>query len=331
MTTRELVDPELLPLIDAFPPVALSAELLAPMREALNVRFDMLAEPELALEWHAAAGRDGAKPVDLLLVRPTANGKLRPAILFLHGGGMVVGSAHGFRHNAAALAQEHGAVVVSVDYRLAPETPFPGPQEDCYAALAWLADNATSLDVDPSRIAVMGESAGAGLAAALAVMARDRGEYRLCGQILVTPMLDCRTGGPESLYDNPTTGEFIWTRESNAFGWTALRGEYRADDHRAGWFSPALAADLTGVAPAMIVIGSLDLFLDESLAYTARLSAARVPTELHVYPGAVHGFTLIAASRVARRASRDVAAAIDAMFAEDNEHIQTEAIEMAKR
>lgn len=331
MTTRELVDPELLPLVDALPPVALSAELLAPMREALNARFDTLPEPVLPIEWHAAPGRDGARPVDLLLVRPAVDDRARPAILFLHGGGMVVGSAHGFRRNAAALAHEHGAVVVSVDYRLAPETPFPGPQEDCYAALAWLTDNAASLGVDPRRIAVMGESAGAGLAAALALMARDRGEYRLCGQVLVTPMLDCRTGGPDSLHDNPATGEFIWTRESNAFGWTALRGEYRANDHRAGWFSPALAADLTGLAPTIIVIGSLDLFLDESLAYIARLSAAHVPTELHVYPGAVHGFTLMTASRVALRASRDVAAAIDAMLAEDNDHDETGAIELAER
>lgn len=310
MNTRSLVDPELLLLIDSALPPFFSAETLGPVREALEARFDALPEPELQIEKQRTVSTTTHPSVELLVVHPSDPGAAMPAILFIHGGGMIVGSARAFRSNAAALAEKHCAVVVSVDYRLAPETQFPGPQEDCYAALAWMVANAADMGIDPDRIAVMGESAGAGLAAALAQMVRDRGEYRLCGQVLVTPMLDHRTGGADSLYDNPVTGEFMWTRENNLFGWNSLRGEYRADDARAGWFSPSLAENLADLAPAIITIGGLDLFLDESFAYAGRLAAARVPVELHVYPGAIHGFTLMAGARVAQQAERDVDTAI---------------------
>jgi acetyl esterase/lipase len=197
-------------------------------------------------------------------------------------------------------------VIVSVDYRLAPENPFPAPQEDNYAGLLWLAEHADELNVDPVRIVVMGESAGGGLAASLAQMARDRGGPRLAGQVLIYPMLDWRTGGPDDRWNNAHTGEFIWTHTKNQFGWTSLRGDYRPADHRKGWFSPALAEDLAGLAPAYIATGSLDLLLDEDLDYARRLIDAGVPCELHVYPGAIHAFEMVPDTALAAQSQMDL-------------------------
>jgi triacylglycerol lipase len=197
-------------------------------------------------------------------------------------------------------------VIVSVDYRLCPETPFPGPQEDNYAGLLWLAEHAEELGVDPSRIVVMGESAGGGLAASLALMARDRGGPRLAGQVLVYPMLDWRTGGPDDCWKNRHTGEFIWTHAKNQFGWNALRGDYSPTDARKGWFSPALADDLAGLPPTYMMTGALDLFLDEDLDYARRLADAGVPIELHVYPGAIHAFEMVPDTALQRQAMTDL-------------------------
>jgi len=230
----------------------------------------------------------------------------RAAILHIHGGGMVVGVADTATVTKCPLALEHDAVVVSVDYRLAPETPFPGPQEDNYAALLWLVGHASELGVDPARIVVMGESAGGGLAASLSQMTRDRGGPKLAGQVLIYPMLDWRTGGPECQHNNRHTGEWIWTRAKNRFGWEALRGDYEPSDDRKGWFSPTLADDLSGLPLAYIATGALDLFLDEDLAYARRLIDAGVPCELHVYPGAIHGFEMVPETTLAAQAAADL-------------------------
>jgi acetyl esterase/lipase len=209
-------------------------------------------------------------------------------------------------HGPSNLAKRTGVPVASVDYRLAPEAPFPGPQEDCYAALSWLARNSAELGIDPRRIGVTGESAGGGLAAAVAHMARDRGGPKLAAQILVYPMLDHRVGGESDPWRNRHTGEFVWTRESNQFGWEALRGDYPARDARKAWFSPSLADDLSALPPTWIGVGSLDLFLDEDLDYARRLIDAGVPVELHLYPGAFHGFNMLEDARVTKDFSRDL-------------------------
>ena len=205
-------------------------------------------------------------------------------------------------------------MVVSVDYRLAPEAPFPAPQEDCYAALQWLARNGDELQIDPSRIVVFGESAGGGLAASVALMARDRGGPALAGQVLIYPMLDYRTGGPEDRWANAHTGEFIWTRDKNRFGWESLRGGYEPSDERKGWFSPSLAEDLAGVAPAYISTGALDLFLDEDLDYARRLIDAGVSTELHVYPGAIHAFEMVPGTVLQAQAQVDLKRGLERLF-----------------
>jgi triacylglycerol lipase len=225
---------------------------------------------------------------------------------------MIIGSAKSMQHGPAAMAKTLGIPIASVEYRLAPEHSFPAPQEDCLAGLAWLAANAAGLGVDQARIAIVGESAGGGLAAATALMARDSGGPKLAAQFLIYPMLDHRTGGPQCRYSNPGVGEFVWTKDSNRFGWASLQGDYQPDDHRKGWFSPALADSLEGLPPTWIGTGALDLFLDENLDYARRLTAAGVPVELHVYAGAPHAFQLVAESRAAQMFYRDLFGAVTA-------------------
>jgi acetyl esterase len=308
LNTRHLVDPELLPMIDA-PTALMDFGNLSQTRIEADAMFDLFPPPAREGVWHNVG------EVRVLVFTPPGD-QQRPAILHIHGGGMVIGSAHGFRRGPAAMAIAADAVVVSVDYRLAPETPFPGPQEDCYAALLWLFANADELGIDPARIAVAGESAGAGLAAAVALMARDRGGPTLCGQILTYPMLDHRTGGLDCQWRNPVTGEFVWTRAHNRFGWDALQGNYALDDERIGWFSPARATDLSGLPPAWIGVGSLDLFVDENFDYAQRLIAAGVSTEFHCYAGAPHGFNILAATQVSQALNRDLIAATRRLLSE---------------
>jgi triacylglycerol lipase len=306
--SRHLVDPELQPMLE-MPDISLTAETLADVRIHPLFSGEGLPQPPFPITeaWAPVAGGPPGNPdVRLVVIDPPSEQRGRAVILHVHGGGMVVGTATLAGLNKWPLAQEHDCVIVSVDYRLCPENPFPAPQEDCYAALLWLADHADELDIDPARIVVMGESAGGGLAASLAQMTRDRGGPTLAGQVLIYPMLDWRTGGPDDRWKNAHTGEFIWTHAKNRFGWRSLQGAYSPTDARKGWFSPALADDLAGLAPAYISTGSLDLFLDEDLDYARRLIDAGVRTELHVYPGAIHAFELVPDTRLAAQAQGDL-------------------------
>lgn len=305
MSTRHLVDPELLPLLDLMPPTDLAAMDLNELRVASNARYAFLGAPAIAPVIHTIAGPGG--PLEVYLYDPAPGTPGRAALLHIHGGGMIMGSASVMQAGPAAMAQALGIPVASVEYRLAPEHPFPAPQEDCLAALDWLV---SLPEVDPARVGVIGESAGGGLAAAVALMARDLGGPALAAQFLTYPMLDHRTGGGQCRYNNATTGEFIWTRASNRFGWAALQGSYAPTDHRKGWFSPSLAEDLSGLPPTWIGTGSLDLFFDEDLDYARRLVAAGVAVELHSYPGAIHAFNAVAGSRLAQAFGRDLMSAI---------------------
>ena len=304
MTTRHLVDPQILEMLD-MPSLDLTAETLPEIRVNPMFTGELVPPPPFPVS-EAWAPSEHGPDVRLVVMNPPSEAQGRGAVLHLHGGGMVVGTADRAVADKPQLALEHDCVVVSVDYRLAPETPFPGPQEDNYAALLWLAENAASLGVDPARILVMGESAGGGLAASLALMTRDRDGPKLAGQVLIYPMLDWRTGSGACPYANRHTGEWVWTREKIRFGWNALRGDYQPVDARKAWFSPALADDLAGVAPAYISTGALDLFLYEDLAFARRLIDCGVPTELHVYPGAIHAFEMVPDTTLAEQAAMDL-------------------------
>lgn len=308
MSSHHLIDPELLPLLELMPTRSFGMEHIPQLREMSEGRFAFLDAPPLAPQKVTIAGPGG--DLDLYLYDPHPRRTGRGALLHVHGGGMIMGSARTIQHGPSAIAAATGTLVASVEYRLAPEHPFPAPQEDCLAALHWLAGAAEEWAFDPAKMAVIGESAGGGLAAAVALMARDQGGPALAAQFLTYPMLDHRTGSPDCRYANPMTGEFIWTREANQLGWAALRGDYRADDHRKGWFSPALADELAGLPPTWIGTGSLDLFFDENLDFARRLTAAGVPVEVHSYPGAIHAFNAVAGARLTQAYARDLMGAI---------------------
>jgi triacylglycerol lipase len=315
MDSRHLVDPELRPMIDAEPAVHGAAERLEENRAAVMDMFTLNSPPESKPDRLASAPRlQGEGEVPLRIFYPSTELRLRPAILEIHGGGFLFGAAAISDVPNRAFASRHDAVVIAVDYRLAPETPFPGPLEDCYAALAWVVANAEPLGIDLERLIVLGASAGGGLAAALAQLVRDRGEYRLSAQFLIYPMIDHRTGSPDDPYNNPLAGQFGWTRESNQFGWASMRGTAPIEDSRLGHFSPANARTLAGLPPTFIAVGALDLFLDEDIAYASRLIREGVPTELHVYPGAPHGFNLLETADVAKRFNLALAGALDRVF-----------------
>ena len=315
MTTRHLVDREIAPLLDMFPPVDLAAAPIAEIREQAGRAYAFMPPPAILPEQVVISAAHGGPDIIVYLYRPTETKPDRGAILHIHGGGMVMGSAKQIQASPSMLAVAAGVPVATVEYRLAPEHPFPAPQEDCHSALVWLARQAEALGFDANRIVVAGESAGGGLAAALAIMARDLGGPHIAGQLLTYPMLDHRTGSDDCLYGNPNTGEFIWTRASNRFGWGALQGDYAADDARKGWFSPSLADDLSHLPAAYIATGSLDLFFDENLDYARRLTAAGVPVELHSYAGAIHAFNAVPGAAIAERCNAGLMAAAAAMTA----------------
>lgn len=200
-----------------------------------------------------------------------------------------------------------GCAAVSVEWRRPPEHPFPAPMNDCYAGLHWTHKNAAELRIDPQRIAVGGASSGGGSAAGLALLARDRGELPICFQLLVYPMLDDRNVTPASLEVSDPT---VWNRASNLIGWRSYVGDAVGSEAVSPYAAPTRATDLTGLPPAYLPVGDVDLFLDEDIEYAQRLLQAGVPTELHVYPGGIHGFDLLApASGLAGRfrAERDEA------------------------
>ncbi len=309
MDTRKLVDPALLATLDAFPTVALTDELLAPMREAerfAQFPFNGPSEAAAAIEQsiRAAPGPAGAPDVMLTIYTPRDPQRVRPGIYHIHGGGYVGGSAAQLEHIHRALAYELNCIIVSVDYRLAPEHRFPAAIEDCYAGLAWTFVNAPSLGLDTKRLGVMGESAGGGLAAALALLARDRREFKLAFQHLIYPMLDDRTCiAPKP---NPVAGEFIWTPHNNRYGWTALLGREPGGPDVSPYAAAARATDLSDLPPAFIACPTLDLFIDEDVDYARGLMRAGVPVELIVYPGGFHGFDVFGADApISVRARQD--------------------------
>jgi acetyl esterase/lipase len=208
-----------------------------------------------------------------------------PGILWMHGGGMFSGSRFGSIQNLLDLVKSLDMVCVSIEYRLAPEHPDPAPLEDCYTALVWVGKNLEALGINPSKLMIGGSSAGGGLAAGVALYARDHGGPTLCAQLLQSPMLDDRL---QSLSSYQYIDEGTWSRGSNETGWSALLGERKGGEHVSIYAAPGRASDLSGLPPAFIEVGSADTLRDESVAYASQLWASGIQAELHVWPGGFH-------------------------------------------
>jgi acetyl esterase/lipase len=289
MSRRDLIDPELRGPLDA---------LLGVMPGGFNSITDIVARraaltdllggievppnPNVTSEDRIIPGPDGAPDIMVRIYRPVAATGTLAGIYYIHGGGMILGSVDGEDLSASAICDQVGAVVVSVEYRLAPEDPHPAQAEDCYAGLAWTARHAGELGIDPARLAIYGASAGGGLTIATALLARDRGFPALCFQMPIYPMIDDRN---ETGSSHEITEIGIWDRAGNIEAWAWYLGGGEPDQYAA----PARAEDLTGLPPTFIDVGTVDLFRDEDITFAMRLMQAGVPTELHVYPGAYHG------------------------------------------
>jgi acetyl esterase/lipase len=233
-------------------------------------------------------GLHGAPDIRIRVYTPAeATGVLLPGILYIHGGGMIIGDLDGEHLRAEMLCELTNTVVVSTDYRKAPEHSHPAQVEDCYAALTWMAAHVNELDIDPSRLAVYGGSAGGNLAIATTMMARDKGGPEISYLMAPYPMLDDRNALPST---HEITEVGIWDRDGNVEAWEWFLGGGEADAYAA----PARATDLSGLPPTFIDVGELDLFRDEDIDFVQRLQQAGVPTEFHLYPGAYHASEVFA-------------------------------------
>lgn len=298
-------DPEVADAIDALPAQPPLARETLP-RDGVEGLFpsndDVIGARAIDWEDRVIPGPDGAPDIEITIFRPPGrDGEALPALYNIHGGGMIVGHRSWEAGRIVDLVDELGVVGVTVEYRLAPEAPYPAGVEDCYAGFVWLAENASALGIDPDRIVVMGGSAGGGLSAAVALLARDRGGPRMAGQGLLCPMLDnTNTTVASWQYDGIGT----WTRENNLLAWSCVLGDDRAFSEDAPQYAaPARATDLSGLPPAFIEVGAAEMFRDEDVEYASRIWATGGQAELHVWAGGCHGFDIYAPDAEVTRAA----------------------------
>ena len=303
-------DPELLPMIEQLPPPevddlaqarARTLELVASINAGVDTAGIVVTD-------HRAPGPDDAPDVLVRVYAPdgTRPAVGRPALLDIHGGGFTSGSIemeHGF---CASVVRRLGIVAATVEYRLAPEHPFPAGIEDCYAALCWLHDAADELGVDRDRIGVGGQSAGGGLAAGTVLLARDRGGPGVCFQFLGIPELDHRleTASMRAFTDTP-----LWSRPQAILSWERYLGPDHSGDV-SSYASPSIAPDLAGLPPAYVTAMEFDPLRDEGIVYALRLMEAGVQVELHSFPGTFHGSGLVTSAAVSRRANEELLGAL---------------------
>jgi acetyl esterase/lipase len=280
--TRPGIDPDLRALLAGMPLVPeLNAEVLAQLRPYASTSVEPLLEGRAVDRREVTVGAS----VPLSIFSPAARTAAAPCVYWIHGGGMVMGDRFSQIDIPLEWLDALGAVVVSVDHRLAPEHGGTTLVDDCYAGLTWVAAHADELGIDPARLVVAGASAGGGLAAGVALMARDRGGPAIAAQVLIGPMLDHRNATASSRQYSGEPG--VWTREMNEFGWRSVVGE--RDDVPA-YVSPARADDLSGLPTTYIDAGSAEVFRDEDVEYASRIWAAGGQAELHVWAGGFHGF-----------------------------------------
>jgi len=277
---------------------AASKQMMAAMKSQLPVI------PGVITEDRTISGPEGSPDVTVRIYRPEKQAGLLPTLLWIHGGGYMLGEIDQEDFTAKQFTLAGECVVVSVEYRLAPENPYPAPLEDCYAALKWLSTHAGELRVDRSRIAIGGASAGGGLAAGLAILAHDRAEVDIIFQLLVYPMINDCSIAPAS---DTLPDSIFWTRENNLVAWRSYLGCEPGSDDISCYAAPYRATTLEGLPPAYITVGDLDLFAQEDIEYSRRLIESGVPTELHVYPGGCHAFDmLVPGADISERFTADI-------------------------
>ncbi|MFE1199880.1 alpha/beta hydrolase [Streptomyces olivaceoviridis] len=301
-------DPELgaaLAVISQSLPPAILPDMVPAVRQAMSDAAPsdegLRRDGAIDFETRQVPGPDGAPDVPLLICRPHGVSGPLPCVYFTHGGGMILGDNRNMLGEMLDWVQDLRLVLVSVEYRLAPEHPFPAGLEDVYAGLMWTAGHAAELGIDPDRLVVSGASAGGGLTAGLTLLVRDRGGPRLAGHLLACPMLDDRNDTPSS---HQMAGRGAWDRTSNDTGWTALLGERRGGRDVPAYAAPARAEDLSGLPPLFIDVGSAETFRDEVVTYAARFWQAGGDAELHVWPGGFHGFDALVPQAVLSQRAR---------------------------
>lgn len=307
MTLLSLVDPELREFFESLPAFDLNGTTLKSIRKMTASRRQLVDELPAAVvrEEIFIPGYEGSPKVRCLIYRPADGINLTPAYLHLHGGGMVLGSADESDMRCIEICERLGAVVLSVDYRLAPEHPYPAALHDAYAGLAYLHTASETLNVDRARIAIGGVSAGGGLAASLSLFARDHAEYSICHQHLVFPMIDDQTGRDGKPHDSEI-GMIGWTREHNVYGWDSYLGG-TCPTHA---YIPARTASLSQLPPTWIGVGDLDLFFPENIEFARRLTQQGVPVAFDIYPKAPHGFPMMQNAKVSRKFEDDFVSAL---------------------
>jgi acetyl esterase/lipase len=306
------IDPELLPWLDMLPPFQLlDRDTLLASRATMAELHDLVPvyEPVNPVDVRdtTVPGPSGAPDVPVRVYTPRRRHGIVPGLLYIHGGGFVLGDLELTDALVLRLVDELGIVIVSVDYRLAPEHPFPAPVEDCYAALTWVGAKAAELGIDPARLGIGGTSAGGGLAAGVTLLARDRGGPALCFQSLGVPELDDRLDTPSMLAYDDTP---LWNRPNAIFSWTSYLGTAPGGPDVSPYAAPARAADLAGLPPAFITVCQFDPLRDEGITYAQRMMHAGVHTELHHYPGTFHGSGMVENAAVTRRMFADEVAAL---------------------
>jgi acetyl esterase/lipase len=297
-------DPEVRAALEASPSLGtVKAETLDQVRANRMLLSEQVPlSSEVTRTDHLIPGPDGAPDIRLRVHRPRSASHDLPALYWIHGGGYVLGTPEQDDLRFDRWCQRFDLAGVCVQYRLAPEHPFPAAIDDCYAGLAWLDQHGDELGIDTSRIGIGGPSAGGGLAAALALLVRDRAEIEIDYQLLIYPMLDDTRTTHTANIEVP-----VWDRESNEFGWSSYLGPRFGTDDIPPHAAPARATDLSGLPPTYLMVGTLDAFADEDLDYALRLNHAGVAVEAHLYPGAPHGFEGFAPdAAVSRQARADI-------------------------
>jgi acetyl esterase/lipase len=288
-------------------PALTSVDMIPTMRAAIATYAvsddDLRRNGAIEFDERSIPGPAGAPDLSILICRPAGLSTLAPGVYHTHGGGMIMGDNRVGLATLLDWVEELGVVVVSVEYRLAPEDPHPAPVEDCYAGLRWTANHAAELGIDGGRLVIAGASAGGGLAAGVVLLARERGGPPLLGQVLMCPMLDDRSQTPSS---RELDGDGVWDQHANLIGWTALLGDAVGGPDVHWSAAPARAADLAGLPPAYIDVGSVETFRDEDVEYASRIWQAGGVADLHVWAGGFHGFDGVAPEAAVSKMARSV-------------------------